>query len=281
MVKKAAITADEVRAARERMGLTPGELAVEMGVSERDLRGWEDGSVKPGRGTEQNLAFAAALLEQRAKLNASGLPECAWANEWTQELHRSSGARIAAHVQRLRDHFAACPTCTARERFLQEHGPPLPPPYAPPAFRWLARVPPWLHPAALGAAVVFAMSALNALAGGIGAALGGHFPGWSGLVPALLAATGAGASGGLVYSAVRPALRRLGRAGDYLTGIACVMVYMLSLALVSPIAFGAPFPEDRTGWTALLVLSVVFGVVVGHALFPAAERPRPLVERSS
>ena len=274
------MTGTEVRAARERMGLTPEQLAEEMGISPEALRGWEDGSVKPPRGTEQDLAFTEAVLERRAALAASGIPECAWVTEWEQLPEAENLDRMTEQLERLNEHSAACPTCTRRERYLDEHFPPLPERYRSPTMRVLfgvtaalERLPRWLRPAAMGAAAVFAITSVRFVAAGIGAAIGGRFPGFGGTVPALLAATAAGASGGLVFSAVRPAFRRLGRPGDYLTGIACVLAYMVSLALAAPVAFGETVVEDRTGWTAMLVVSVFFGIFIGHTWFARATGP--------
>jgi transcriptional regulator with XRE-family HTH domain len=276
------MTGTEVKAARERMGLTPEQLAEEMGVPAVALRNWEDGSVKPPGGTEQDLAFTEAVLERRAALAASGLPECAWVMEWEQQAEAENLDRITEQLERLNEHSAACPTCNARERYLDEHFPPLPERYRSPAIRVLFgvmtaidRLPRWLQPAAMGGVAVFAMTAVRFMAVGIGVAFGGRFPGFGGMIPALLAATAAGASGGLVFSAVRPAFRRLGRPGDYLTGIACVLAYMASLALAAPIAFGETLVDDRTGWTAMLVVSVFFGIFIGHTWFARATGPSP------
>jgi transcriptional regulator with XRE-family HTH domain len=274
MVRKASITADEVRAIRERMGLTLAQLAGEMGIDADDLRKWEDGSVKPPRGTGQNLAYTVALLERRAALAASGLPECAWVTAWEQEPEAENLDRVTEQLERLNEHSAACPACLARERYVDQRFPPLPELYTPPFMRPLDvvmtaidRLPRWLRPAALGAAAVFAMTAMRFVAVGIAAAFGGRFPGFGGMIPVLLLAMAAGASGGLVYSAVHPTFRRLGRPGDYLTGIACVVAYVVSFATVAPIAFGETLAETTDDWVAMLVIAAFFGLVVGHTWF--------------
>ena len=89
----------------------------------------------------------------------------------------------------------------------------------------------------------------------------------AGAIVAVLAAAGAGAAGGLAYSATRPILRRLGRPGDYLSGIVCVSSYMGAVALVAPIAFGESPIEDRTDLLVFAVVSVGFGLLVGHSWF--------------
>lgn len=278
------MSGNEVRAARERMALSHAELAEELGVSEAAVRGWEDGSVKPPRGTTQDLAVVAAVLERRAALKASGLPECPWVEEWEQQPDEPDLEGMTARLEQLNEHSAACPTCKARDRYLEDRFPPLPERYMPVRMRVLfgamaaiERLPGWLQPAATGAALLFAITSLRMLGMAIGYVLGQHSPEWGGVAPALLAATGAGASGGLVYSAVRPAFVRLGRAGDYLTGVACVLAYMISIALAAPVAFGETFLESRASWVILLVMSTGFGLFIGHSWFRPArlssERP--------
>jgi hypothetical protein len=84
---------------------------------------------------------------------------------------------------------------------------------------------------------------------------------------ALVMATAAGAMGGLAYSAVRAPFRRLGAAGDYLTGVVVVLTYMLSLAAVAPIAFGETMIEQRSDLVIFAVISVIFGLVMGRTWF--------------
>jgi drug/metabolite transporter (DMT)-like permease len=88
---------------------------------------------------------------------------------------------------------------------------------------------------------------------------------------ALIAAAAAGAIGGFAYSLTRPAFKRLGRPGDYLTGIVCVFAYVGSIALVAPFAFGERIVEDRAGWVLMAIVSVVLGLFIGHSWF----RPEP------
>jgi hypothetical protein len=61
--------------------------------------------------------------------------------------------------------------------------------------------------------------------------------------------------------------RRLGRPGDYLTGIVCVVAYVVSIAVVAPVAFGETLAETKDDWLAMLVISTFFGLIVGHTWF--------------
>ena len=80
----------------------------------------------------------------------------------------------------------------------------------------------------------------------------------------ILAAAGAGAAAGLAYSLVRPTLRTRGVVGAYLTGIVCVFAYMGALAIaVSDIGMF----EDRSGVVIFTLVSLFFGLVMGHTWF--------------
>src|SRR5262249_10829083 len=103
------------------------------------------------------------------------------------------------------------------------------------AIRAYFRLPEWLRPALLGAglvALIFlwrAVKALPELLAGRGTLRG--------LVLALGAAAGAGFVGGLVHGLSRPRLRKLGRAGDYLSGVVILYGYLGALMLASPYVF--------------------------------------------
>lgn len=268
---KTATSGGEVRAARERMALSHAQLAVHLGLTEAQVRAWEAGTTTPPRGAGQNLAHLLASHEQNAAIEAAGLPACTWEPE-SDASSLADFDGVSAMLKRIEQHAADCPVCQARERYIREHCPALPEPYKPPLTRlvlWIARhpLPRWLRPAALGAAALFLIVAARMLFTVVGYTLGGKFPGFGGMLPALLAATGAGAFGGLAYSAVRPTLRRLGRPGDYLTGIVCVTGYMAALAVVAPIAFGEEIAETKADWAIMLAFSVFFGLVVGYSWF--------------
>jgi hypothetical protein len=134
----------------------------------------------------------------------------------------------------------------------------------------LARAIQWLRPATLGAGllggivlirVIVALPRLHALGGGL-----------SGAAIAIAAAAGAGAAGGLAYSITRPALQKLGRPGDYLTGIVIVGAYMGALALAAPYAFGERMIKDRADLVVFAALSLLFGLVIGHSWFGRREK---------
>jgi len=88
-----------------------------------------------------------------------------------------------------------------------------------------------------------------------------------GALLAVGAAAGAGAFGGIAFSLTRPVLRKLGRPGDYLTGIVCVFAYMGALAVAAPNAFGEPLIHDSSEWVIFSIVSLFFGLVIGHSWF--------------
>jgi hypothetical protein len=272
------MTSEDLAAARERLGMNPGELADELAVAEAEVRGWEAGTVRIPRRVAGDVAFRVAVAEQDAALRDAGLPDCPWVVEWDAEPDAPTPEAEVARLERFDEHAAACAVCLARERYAEEHLPPLPSPPMPAGMRfWMAaaltleRLPAWARPAAAGAALLFAISAIRAVF--LLPRLVRDPRGAGTVVAALAAASAAGAAGGLVYSAVRPAFRRLGRPGDYLTGVVCVTAYLGSLAAVAPVAFGEPMAETRSDWMVLLAVCVFFGLVVGHSWFRSPPQP--------
>jgi hypothetical protein len=124
-------------------------------------------------------------------------------------------------------------------------------------------MPPPFMPAALGAAFLGGIVSLRvlfvvafALVGGSGVAPAAGLLG-EGIVAAAAAAL-AGASGGLMIPLLRPWFKRLGPVGDYLTGIAVVWAYLVTLGLVAPVAFGERILED-----GYLPFALIYGAVLG------------------
>jgi hypothetical protein len=170
---------------------------------------------------------------------------------------------FVAKVESMNRHFDACEVCGARQAWLDEHcGPPLDMPRASwtRAFEWVLALPRWTWPSVFGALVVGGFVVVRAVLVVLTnpARLGEA-------VFAVIAAAGAGAMGGLAFSLTRPLLRRLGRAGDYLSGVVAVCGYMGSLALVAPIAFGETMIDGREDLSVFGILCVMFGLVLGHS----------------
>lgn len=253
--------------ARKALGWTDDEVAAELGVTTAVVRGWAAGSAPIPRRHAQQLVWQAAVAERQAALRESGLPECSWLNAHMGVIPEDAGA-LERHARATEAHLASCEVCQARERYEAEHFGPLPPPPQPAwigVFQWIAHVPSWARPAVIGATILigivlvrtlFLVPALMATPARLGE-----------VVLAIVAAGGAGAAGGLAYSLTRPSLRKLGVVGAYLTGIVCVFAYMGALAVAAPLAFGERIVEERADLVIFAIVSVFFGLVMGHSWF--------------
>lgn len=270
------MTSEEFAAAQRFLGETDEQLAAALGVTPDVVRAWSQGTARVPPHEAGQLALFVDVKQRALALESSGLPQCEWvlSNEPTSndmdEITRSADA--------LERHIRRCPTCRAREKFLTERFGPMPTPGltgVAGVFEWADRVPAIARPAVVGAALLAALVLIRILF-----ALPRLLSEPREFVTAgvaLLAAVGAGAVGGFTYSLTRPLFKRLGRPGDYLTGIVCVFAYMGSLAGVAPTAFGEPIVEERADWVIMAIVAAVFGVFVGHTLFrskPASSVPQ-------
>ena len=128
--------------------------------------------------------------------------------------------------------------------------------------RVISLVPSWLRPAVVGAVLLGGIVLVRILV-----SLGSIRGTVTSAAAAVGAAAGAGGAGGLAYSLTRPTLRKLGRPGDYVTGVVTVAAYMGALAVAAPYAFGESLIKDRTELSGYAVVSVVFGLLIGHKWF--------------
>lgn len=267
------MTAEDLARARALLGLSPGELAAEMGLTEPVVRAWEDGSLRIPREYAIQIVWRAAVAERQAALASSGLPECTWVARW-MDVAPPRGPAQREHLETLRRHAAACPQCTARARFIEENFPPMPDLPVPTPLRVLRaagkalkRLPQWLRAAAVGAVAVGIFTILRVA----GMAIAGEAPS---PVEALLLIIGSilggaylGAAAGITYAIVRDPLRKIGRAGDYVAGILCVWAYLLASVIPMQLLTGRPAfatPEDAA---AVAFGSAVVGTVIGHLWF--------------
>ncbi|HEU0053072.1 MAG TPA: hypothetical protein VFQ39_07835 [Longimicrobium sp.] len=168
------MTTDEVRAARERLGLTPGQMAREYGVTEGEVRLWER---RPGTIPKlyaRRLAWEVAARDQEQRLAAAGLPRCERVELLATHVTRATGREEARVLEELAAHGETCALCQARDRFARTL-PPLP---KPPQSVWmdawdafdgaLSPFPAWVRAAAYGAAIGTAFGAVAALGGAAG-----------------------------------------------------------------------------------------------------------------
>lgn len=265
----------ELTAMRERLGLDATQLAAELDLTPAVIQAWESGRVRVPRRTAELLRWRVGLLDRQEALAASGLPECGWVRRWASEPPpRAAGGR-RERERLLQLHASACPTCIARAAFLRERFPPLP---APPLFGinralvWLLRRPAWLRPAILGAVLVGGMQAVRELPIAAAGDVRGALQALAVVVLSAVAGAYVGAVGGLTFSAVRaPLRRRLGRAGDVLTGVLCALAYLLAIVLPLAALGVAGVWRSPSLWVLFAVFGVIFGLFLAYGM-PARER---------
>ena len=76
------MTAADLTRARALLGMSTGELAAEIGLTEPVVRAWEEGSLRIPREYAMQIVWRAAVAERQAALASSGLPECTWVARW-------------------------------------------------------------------------------------------------------------------------------------------------------------------------------------------------------
>lgn len=270
----AEMTAADLARARAMLGLSPSELAAEIGMTEPVVRAWEDGSLRIPQQYAIQIVWRAAVAERQAALASSGLRECSWVTRWMDAAPPQGGAAQRAHFDSLRRHAAVCPHCTARARFVEQNFPPMPDLPVPPTVRVLRaagaalkRLPQWLRAAVVGsvvAGVVTVMRLAGMVAGG-----DGPKPLEAVVMLARAIVEGAlyGAAAGITYAIVRDPLRKMGRAGDYIAGILCVWAFLLASVLPTAMLTGRPAFATPDDAAALALGGAVVGAIIGHFWF--------------
>ena len=263
----------ELLTARQRLGLTPDQLAAELGIPPHAYRACEEGRATLPRHQAQMVTYRVAEAERDAALAASGLPECGWIADWDRRAPRADATPEATvrHLDEAQAHAGSCPTCQAREQFVRERFPEMPAPPVPGWVRvvgaagdWLRARPAWARPALVGAAALAAMTLVRVLLLLLAAG-----PDRRVLFMAVVAvplAAAAGAVGGLVYAVAGRPLRGIPGVGPYLAGIVTVAGYMTAiLALLALLGEEGVVGEDLGSTVAgVAFVSVLFGCIVGH-----------------
>jgi hypothetical protein len=190
-----------------------------------------------------------------------------------------AGEQHEAFVTMIDEHATACPQCQRVDAFIKAKGLPPPPQIGlgERIFELFVRLLRFLVPAAIGAAI--SASIVVALFFGavkLSIRRGDRLAAARfldvGLV-AVVAAAAAGGAAGLVFSLARPVLRRLGPAGDYVTGVVVAFAYIMSaVVVVARLAFRETVFENSGDWWWgvfavlfwVLFWSVLFGVIGAH-----------------
>ena len=260
------MTSEEFNSARRLLGESYDQFASNCGVTPDVLRAWSQGTARIPRLHAKYIRFLVAAKEREVAVQSSGLPECDWLLAHGNTAATDTRDEVIRNAESNRQHAAQCATCQARLTFITERFGPMPA-FPLPRGLWLLRPLEWVEhlpaiarPAVIGAALI----ATHVLLGVI-FFLPRFIRAPSELATAgigLLTAAVGGAIGGFAYSLTRPTFKRLGRSGDYLTGIVCAFAYMASLALAVPVAVGGLRIEGRTGWVIMAIMSIVFGVLI-------------------
>jgi hypothetical protein len=240
-------------------------LAAALVVSEAEVAAWEAGSVRIPTRKREWIEYLLACREWNAGIAASGLPACEWLETHAGRLPQAAGSSAILSLTRELDaHAGRCDTCRARATWAEANLPPLPTPPSTRIFgpfaRGVSRLPAWARPAAwgaLGLAVLTAVRVVVTLPRIL------HSPLQA--LGVVLLAGAAGSVGGLTYSAVRPVLRPLGAPGNYLTGILCTVAYAGAIPVIAAVT-GAPMIADATDFSIFVLVSVLFGTLVGKMI---------------
>lgn len=267
-----AMSAEQLAAARALLGVTPEQLAAELGVTPHVFEAWEAGTLAMPKRYAQRMAYKLAVVERERALAESGLEECAWLREWDAAAVPQDRQGFARHLAAARQHLDSCPICRARETFLRERFEPLP---APPMPRWLGVMqrialwlearPVWLRSMIVGASLLGIMMIVRVLLA-MGTVVEDTRTAAMGLAAIVLASV-AGAIGGLVYAFAARPLRSMGALGPYLAGMVTVAGYLAAVGVVFSLVGARPLAGGQGTLVVLAIWIVLFGTALGHFVF--------------
>ena len=120
------MTSTEFATARQRLGWTPLETAIEYNVTPDVIEGFEKGSVRIPKRIARHIRFRSALRERQRVLAASGLPECAVMENLRRDTIGRKDDDLLAAAHAFAAHFKSCALCRERDAYSARHGPPLP-----------------------------------------------------------------------------------------------------------------------------------------------------------
>lgn len=265
------MTGQELTRSITELKLSADDLGRIMDRPREVVIGWLASHQLP-RQVSRQLEWHLALHRRDQQMREQGIPTCQWVERHVTAQPADTDA-LEKHLAELEAHLSSCAICQEREAFAATL-PPLPPMPVALHVRVLGqvsdgvhRLPAWARPAAFGALLVGALTLLRAIV----IVVVRQAPITSDLLLTVLAAIGLGAYGGLVggvaYSMVREPTRRLGRAGDYVTGIVCVYAYLAAFGIPATFFTDEEMFHSAIGWTILLIVGALFGVIVGHSWF--------------
>lgn len=275
------MTGLELRARREKFGVSQKDLAGRIGAGEDEIREWERTGYVPRK---QRFAVKAALWETERDriMSACEVPVCEWI------LERDAEQWSETRPEQIAGHLAGCSLCKARQEYAQRHVPPAP--LGGGIFRTtlalLDRLPGWRRSAATGSLVVLAIGGIGVPFLLLTGVIRGDLTRILCAFALLLVLLASGAAGGIVHYLTAP-LRQHGRIGHYTGWILTVYGYLaaaLGFLFLGATALGPRWGDSRTvemlsdplGVIIFLAVGTLFGLVVGHidrASAASASRP--------
>ena len=267
------MTGTELQQRRVSLDLSVDRLA-EMLDEHRDVvQQWEQITKELPRSLSRRLDWVLALEERTRLMQASGIEECSWTEEYLKNVDQLTPDQMERRLAEAEKHSETCAVCQRRKAYADTL-PPLPPAPLSPSFRVLIaitdriqRLPKWVRPAAAGALLIGGLTLVRA----VFVVVFRRSPISPSLLLTILAAIGVGAYGGavggLAYTLVRDRFRKFGRVGDYLTGLTCVYAYLLAFGIPLAVFTREEMFREPVGWIIMIIIGAVFGLIIGHSWF--------------
>lgn len=256
-------------------------LEQHLQVDASEIAQWESGEQKIPRIRARQISWLLRDAENRRRVREANLPRCEWAGELrTRRLSQMTGSpQTAAHnaenfLRELAAHTPSCEVCRSNEqwskRHLEDNGSFPLPGLGGRILAVMSLVPPRLAPAAIGAMLLCAVTAVPVGFKVLAVLI--RFPGISEVLSSLAAGAFAigisalgGAAGGLAISILRVPVRRLGVVGHYLAWIAAVEAFVFTMTFGTQVALGEPLLEALGDWKRMAGFGFIFGILTAFA----------------
>lgn len=262
------MTGSELLRRRTELGISRDELAEQLGEHVDFIATFEAVPGELPKELARRLEYALACKDQENWLNAAGLPSCPELEPIFAGVEGKGSAELQRRMKLAEEHARSCERCQAREAMVKTL-PPLPPvPISGTLRAFVAvgqrvmKLPKVAQSTVIGALIVGALTFVRVVFGFLA---NPTHP-----LAALLAlgvGTYGGAVGGLTYGLTRPSTERLGRVGDYLTGVICVSAAFLAVAIPLNLFTHDNTFRTKSAWVIGSIVCVFFGLIVGHSGF--------------
>ena len=267
------MTGTELQQRRMSLDLSVDGLAEVLAEHRDVVEQWEQITKELPRSLSRRLDWVLALEERSRLMQASGIQECSWTEEYLKNVDQLAPDQMERRLAEAEKHSETCAVCQRRKAYAATL-PPLPPAPLSPSLRLfiaiadeIQRLPKWARPAAAGAVLIGGLTLVRA----VFVVASRRSPVSLTLVLTVLAAIGVGAYGGavggLAYVLVRDRFRKFGRVGDYLTGLTCVYAYLLAFGIPLAVFTREEMFREPVGWIIMVIIGAIFGLIIGHSWF--------------